>query len=29
MPLLKDLHSVLETMEGAKGITERLEKYVF
>jgi conjugal transfer ATP-binding protein TraC len=29
MPLLKDLHSVLETMDGAKGITERLEKYVF
>ncbi len=28
-PLLKDLHSVLETMEGAKGITERLEKYIF
>jgi conjugal transfer ATP-binding protein TraC len=29
IPLLKDLHSVLETMEGARGITERLEKYVF
>ncbi len=29
MPLLKDLHSVLETMEWARWITERLEKYVF
>jgi conjugal transfer ATP-binding protein TraC len=29
IPLLKDLHSVLETMEWAKWITERLEKYVF
>jgi len=29
MPLMRDLHSVLETMDGAKGITERLEKYVF
>jgi conjugal transfer ATP-binding protein TraC len=28
IPLLKDLHSVLGTMDGAKGITERLEKYV-
>ena len=26
---MKDLHSVLETMDGARGITERLEKYVF
>lgn len=29
IPLLKDLHSVLETMDGARGLTERLEKYVF
>ena len=29
IPLLKDLHSVLETMDGAKWLTERLEKYVF
>lgn len=29
IPLLKDLHSVLETMEWARGLTERLEKYVF
>ena len=29
IPLMKDLHSVLETMDGARGITERLEKYVF
>jgi conjugal transfer ATP-binding protein TraC len=28
IPLLKDLHSVLGTMDGAKWITERLEKYV-
>jgi conjugal transfer ATP-binding protein TraC len=29
IPLMKDLHSVLETMDGAKGLTERIEKYVF
>lgn len=29
IPILKDLHSVLETMDGGKGICERLEKYVF
>jgi conjugal transfer ATP-binding protein TraC len=29
IPLMKDLHSVLETMDGAKWLTERLEKYVF
>jgi conjugal transfer ATP-binding protein TraC len=29
IPLLRDLHSVLETMDGARGLTERLEKYVF
>ena len=29
IPLLKDLYSVLETMEGASGIVNRLEKYVF
>jgi conjugal transfer ATP-binding protein TraC len=28
-PLMKDLHSVLETMDGAKWLTERIEKYVF
>ncbi|MDD5377008.1 MAG: DUF87 domain-containing protein [Candidatus Gracilibacteria bacterium] len=27
-PIMKDLYSVLETMDGAKGICERLEKYV-
>ncbi len=29
IPLLKDLHSVLETMDGGKWLCERLEKYVF
>jgi len=29
IPLLKDLHSVLETMDGATGLVNRLEKYVF
>ena len=29
IPIMKDLHSVLETMDGGKGITERLEKYVY
>ncbi len=29
VPLMKDLHSVLETMDGAKWLTERIEKYVF
>lgn len=29
IPLLRDLHSVLETMDGARWLTERLEKYVF
>ncbi len=29
VPLLKDLHSVLETMDGASGLVNRLEKYVF
>lgn len=29
IPLMKDLHSVLETMDWARGLTERLEKYVF
>ncbi|HBB27417.1 TPA: conjugal transfer protein TraC, partial [Candidatus Gracilibacteria bacterium] len=28
VPIMKDLYSVLETMDGAKGICERLEKYV-
>ncbi len=28
IPLLKDLHSVLETMDGANGLVERLGKYV-
>lgn len=28
VPLLKDLYSVLETMDGARGLVERLEKYV-
>ena len=28
IPIMKDLYSVLETMDGAKGICERLEKYV-
>lgn len=28
IPLLKDLHSVLETMDGASGLVNRLEKYV-
>ncbi len=28
IPLLKDFHSVLETMDGARWLTERLEKYV-
>lgn len=29
IPLLKDLYSVLETMDGANGLVNRLEKYVF
>lgn len=29
IPLMKDLYSVLETMDGASGIVNRLEKYVF
>lgn len=29
IPVMKDLYSVLETMEWAKWITERLEKYVY
>lgn len=29
IPLMRDLHSVLETMDGARWLTERLEKYVF
>ena len=29
IPLLKDLHSVLETMDGASGLVSRLEKYIF
>ena len=29
IPIMKDLYSVLETMDGGKGITERLEKYVY
>lgn len=29
MPIMADLYSVLETMDGAKSLTERLEKYVF
>jgi conjugal transfer ATP-binding protein TraC len=29
IPLLKDLHSVLETMDGANWLVNRLEKYVF
>jgi conjugal transfer ATP-binding protein TraC len=28
IPLLKDLHSVLDTMDGASGLVNRLEKYV-
>ncbi len=28
IPLLKDLYSVLETMDGANGLVERLDKYV-
>lgn len=28
IPLLKDLYSVLETMDGGRGLVERLEKYV-
>ena len=28
IPLMKDLLSVLETMEGARGLVERLDKYV-
>ncbi|MCK9272806.1 DUF87 domain-containing protein [Candidatus Gracilibacteria bacterium] len=28
VPVMKDLYSVLETMDGAKGLVERLEKYV-
>lgn len=28
IPLLKDLYSVLETMDGAVGLVNRLEKYV-
>jgi len=28
VPVMKELYSVLETMDGAKGICERLEKYV-
>jgi type IV secretory pathway VirB4 component len=29
IPIMKNLHSVLETMDGGKGVTERLEKYVY
>ena len=29
IPVMKDLYSVLETMDGAKGLCERLEKYVY
>ncbi len=29
VPVMKDLFSVLETMDGAKSLTERLEKYVY
>lgn len=29
IPLLKDLYSVLETMDGASGLVNRLEKYVY
>jgi len=29
IPIMKDLYSVLETMDGGKWITERLEKYVY
>ncbi|MDD2515749.1 MAG: DUF87 domain-containing protein [Candidatus Gracilibacteria bacterium] len=29
VPIMKDLFSVLETMEGSKSLTERLEKYVY
>ncbi len=29
VPLMKDLYSVLQTMDGAKGLVDRLEKYVF
>lgn len=28
VPLLKDLYSVLETMDGARGLVDRLDKYV-
>ena len=29
IPLMKDLYSVLETMDGSSGLVNRLEKYVF
>lgn len=29
IPIMRDLYSVLETMDGAKGLVERLEKYVY
>lgn len=29
IPIMKDLYSVLETMDGAKSLVERLEKYVY
>lgn len=29
IPVMKDLYSVLETMDGAKSLCERLEKYVY
>lgn len=29
VPVMKDLYSVLETMDGAKNLLERLEKYVY
>lgn len=29
IPVMKDLYSVLETMDGAKSLVERLEKYVY
>ncbi len=28
VPLMKDLYSVLETMDGARGLVDRLDKYV-
>lgn len=29
VPIMKDLYSVLETMDGGKNLCERMEKYVY